>query len=1055
MRRLAILTALSLSPLLVLVRGQVAVKPLPTLALGQPCPAAELKTAGQPNWIEGRELNVPFGVAVDSKSGALYVADSGNHRVLAWRNAAAAETGAPADLVIGQTNGDKQSTIPGVPSRFNSGLDSPTGLAVDSNSRLYVLDAGNNRIVRYSRPFEKPPGTITADDFVIGQATLSANEAGIGRNKIRTASNDFYALARGLAFDSQGNLYVTDTGNHRVLRFPVSSLSDGIHGPDADAVLGQTGFDASTPFPFNDQSRVNKATLRSPTSLAFDTKGNLFVADAFNRVAAYQGPAIGSLQTAARIVGIYTPSPSVAKPAINEFTLGVRTANNQWRSPGGVFTMGDSLFVADTWAHRILRYNPLESWPPEASGFSPDAKVVIGQDSFGSETALINRGRVEPGAQTLFGPVAGAGGAGEVYVADHLNHRILVFPDLSAGDASANFSAKRVLGQTAFEFGTANLLEGREFSFPAAIAVDRTSDPPRLYISDTGNNRVLAYADARRVRAQDKADIIIGQVGPERSVINWPAGSENTRNSSGLLAPAAVAVDAQGNLWVADQGNSRVLRFPRPFASPKNLPEADLVLGQADFTQRIHDVTASLMRSPSGLAFTNNGDLLVSDSFYSRVLLFQQPFQNGMQAVKVFGQPNMGSADASNAGNRLNSPRNIATDSDDRLYVVDRGNTRVQVFGPVTAASSSDATAVLSIPGFRSPGGIHVEKSSGEIWLTEQAENSTQCRQNISCVTRLPKFDALSARGVNPDACPPNQVTPPPDSNQWCRIIFRVNSPIAVAQDGFGSLFVADAFNRVSIHPPLMVARNAANGYSDRIAPGMWTSLYKLERHVTPEIVTKVFYELPNPVPLPTELSDLQVLLRRPSEVIEGNPAPLYFVSPGQINFLMPNSVSGDLEVLLVRLSTRQIFGATQFTLTTSSPAFFTAAGSGTGQIAAINQNGSLNSPANGARPGEVIALYATGAGFIPGAPADGDVASGQAPTSTLPIVFFNSRDLTGADNIPYSGLSPGSIGLWQINVKVPDFAPPGENVVIVRMNNLPSNYPGPETIRTTVFVVR
>ena len=779
------------------------------------------------------------------------------------------------------------------------------------------------------------------------------------------------------------------------------------------------------------------------------------MADAFNRVVAYQGPTIGSLQTAARILGVYVPSPTVVSPTINELTLGVVTANNQWRTPGGVFTIGDSVFVSDTWTHRILRYSPFESWPPEATLFSPDAKAVVGQDGFASETALINRGRVEPGSQTLFGPLGGASRAGEVYVADHLNHRVLVFPDLTVGDGAPNHSATRVLGQTAFEFGSPNLLEGREFSFPSAIAVDNTSDPPRLYIADTGNNRVLGYADARRVRAQDKADIVIGQVGPERAVINWPSGSENTRNSSGLLSPAAVAVDAQGNLWVTDLGNSRVLRFPKPFASPRNLPEADLVLGQADFTQRIHDVTASLMRSPYGLAFTQGGNLLVSDAFYNRVLLFQQPFQNGMQAVKVFGQPSFSAADPNSTGNRLNSPRHIATDAEDRLYVVDRGNTRVQIFGSVNTAPGSDATALLTIPGFRVPGGIYVNPGNGEIWLTEQSENSAQCRQNNSCVFRLPKFDSLASRGVNPDTCPPNQVTPPPDSNQWCRITFRVNSPISVSQDGFGALYVGDAFNRVSIHVPLMVARNAANGHSDRVAPGMWTSLYKLERHVTPEIVTKVFNELPNPVPLPTELSDIQVLVKRPSDLSEGTPAPLYFVSPNQTNFLMPNNASGDLEVLFVRPSTRQIIGAIQFTATTSSPAFFTAAGSGTGQIAAINQNGSLNSASNGARIGEIVALYATGAGFISGAPPDGEPAGGQTPTDIRPIVFFNSRDLTGTDNIPYSGLSPGSIGLWQINVKVPDFAPPGDNVVIVRMNNLASNHPGPETIRTTIFISR
>jgi uncharacterized protein (TIGR03437 family) len=75
-----------------------------------------------------------------------------------------------------------------------------------------------------------------------------------------------------------------------------------------------------------------------------------------------------------------------------------------------------------------------------------------------------------------------------------------------------------------------------------------------------------------------------------------------------------------------------------------------------------------------------------------------------------------------------------------------------------------------------------------------------------------------------------------------------------------------------------------------------------------------------------------------------------------------------------------------------------------------------------------VIQLFATGQGFVPDAPNDGEVAPGPLPARDRPRVIVN----TGFVEPDYSGLAPGLIGVWQINVRIPDNVPPSNNTLIV-----------------------
>lgn len=286
-------------------------------------------------------LSTPSGLAVDAE-GNLYVADFGNCRVLQFRPPFT--TNMNASVVLGDTQ--VCGTGPGE-------MDWAMAVTMDAHGDLWVVEA--NRVVEYTPPFTSGmnPSVVLgqANDGV--DACNGGGAAGPSGNPPPTAATLCNPVDA--AFDSQGDLWVTDTLNARVVEYTPPFTT----GMAATLALGVTGT-----LPFTTTGCVTGETSASelcfPQALAFDANGNLWVTTAFNGISEFAPPFSNGM--AAKMV-VAQPPPSDSDPPSAATTI----------VPDGIFPSGNgNLVVSDTGDNRVLMFAP-----PFGPGMQ--ATTVIGQ----------------------------------------------------------------------------------------------------------------------------------------------------------------------------------------------------------------------------------------------------------------------------------------------------------------------------------------------------------------------------------------------------------------------------------------------------------------------------------------------------------------------------------------------------------------------------------------------------------------------------------------------------------------------------------------------------
>lgn len=362
-----------------------------TLANGQPATLV----LGQINFtsVDGGTsqtlLNGPRAIAIDPTSGKVFVADYFNHRVLRFPSLVGLQNGSAAEAVLGQPDfvSNASNCLP-------NALSFPASIAVDTAGRLWIAASGNHRVLRFDAAATKPNGANA--DGVLGQPDFITCTAATTQNGMNAP--------QGVALDSAGRLWVADSNNHRVLRFDAAAAK--ANGANADGVLGQTTFTSAT-------FATTQNGLWFPNGIVLDSSGRLWVSELDNhRIVRFNSAATKA--NGANADGV------LGQTTFTTHTYAT-TANGLYL-PRGITIDGEGrLWVADTHNSRVLGFSNAAT---AANGANAD--TVLGQTTFTSASSGTSATEIAYPTSVTYDPAADV-----LWVADHSNHRVLMYGELT------------------------------------------------------------------------------------------------------------------------------------------------------------------------------------------------------------------------------------------------------------------------------------------------------------------------------------------------------------------------------------------------------------------------------------------------------------------------------------------------------------------------------------------------------------------------------------------------------------------------------------------------
>lgn len=670
------------------------------------------------------------GLTVD-RDGTLWVSDTGNGRVLGFRwpfdPAQSQEAATTADVLLGQSSfnlaADKKyyevacnggglfGPPPGV--AMDNTFCSPEGLATDSAGNLYVADRQNSRVVIYLAPI----ATGSRAERVLGQEALN-NTAALGPscNRAQAAPSATTLCRPTHVFISEQTgvkrLYVADTDNNRALIF-----DDPLNDAAADVVLGQPSLVIGTP-------GVGAERLRAPQGVSVDAKGALWISDTGNHRLMGFKPPFTSSGGASMIIGQLDAGGNLPNQGITGRIIPAPSATTLSRPRPAIFDESGRMLVPDQDNQRVLIY--------PKPGHLAAAQLALGQDDLvhGGESRVKARSLAYP---TAIAVDRRAGQLPHVYVADFGNSRVLGWYDL--GSLVDGKPADLVLGQRSFGDNTCNGGGGAgatTLCWPRSLVVDANGD---LWVADTWNHRVLRFPRPYDQTSGEphEADLVLGQSSLLSGVVNGSA--TNVLTERGFYTPSGLALGPDGTLWVSDRDNNRVLGFRPPFTTGMGASRLLVGGALTGFNQGgcpgVNN--GSYLCAPAGLAVDHAGNLWVADRDNNRVALFDTAPINGSPLVNptplaVLGQPSA-VANAVNGGamtptaKTLRGPEGVSVELrqvGDKLetvavLVADTANHRVLVYDPVASGYGPAAKSVIGQLGAFDKAGYNTDQVLFEV----------------------------------------------------------------------------------------------------------------------------------------------------------------------------------------------------------------------------------------------------------------------------------------------------------------------------------------------------
>jgi alpha-tubulin suppressor-like RCC1 family protein/sugar lactone lactonase YvrE len=609
-------------------------------------------------------LNGPRGVAIDS-SGNLYIADSDNNRIRK------VTPGGVISTLAGNGSADFSGDDG---SAAASSLNFPYNVSLDSAGNLYIADTNNSRIRKVTISGETATITTVAGDGNTGYASD-------GGPATETSLN----YPRYVAAGKDGNIYIADSDNNLIRKVDSDGLISTVAG-DGNAVYSEDGGAATA------------TSLNYPTGVAADSSGNIYISDTNNYRIRKVDKATGNISTfagngtsgfngdemAATAASLISPRGVLVSSAgtvffvdENSHRLRVVTADGMIHTlagGGGAGYSGDggaavdanlsfphaisrdnngNVYIADTYNHRIRKVTTGNI----ISTLAGNGVAGFGGDRFAATAAQLS----SPSGVAV-------DSSGNVFIADTGNNRIR---KVTPGGIITTVAGTGIAGYNGDGADTTTAT----LNSPRGMTFDNSGN---LFVADSGNHRIRKITPGG-VISTAAGDGIAGYNGD---------GSDGPLAS--LNAPRGVAIDNNGSLFIADTENNRIRKVSA--AGIISTVAGNGTYGYTGFA--LGPATGAFLAYPSGIAIDDAGNIYIADTDVNQI---RKVFPNGrLKTVSGLGNPGFSGDGGPASMAALSSPSGLALDSAGNLLLADSFNSRIR---RIENVSSPLPTGNISING--------------------------------------------------------------------------------------------------------------------------------------------------------------------------------------------------------------------------------------------------------------------------------------------------------------------------------------------------------------------